>query len=247
VTDSAEGAALVAAVVANPDEDTPRLVYADWLQDRGEDDRAEFIRVQCKIARCQWCGGGGKINSQRACVCKDANYPLRRRERELLRSHGAGWLGDLSDWRAEAVGPTGVAWTVMVGTSAQHVIPVEFRRGFVEQVTCSAEDWLSHGDAILAEHPVTRVTPSTDPRDLDGLDGESRLVLQAETGLLVWKCDRWPGVAFTMPPPVIDVTIDWNPIGTIGTQGFDESVSDVVDEIAQSLGIPPHLLAPPGT
>jgi uncharacterized protein (TIGR02996 family) len=42
--------ALYAAVVASPDDDLPRLVYADWLEEHGDADRAEFIRVQCRLA-----------------------------------------------------------------------------------------------------------------------------------------------------------------------------------------------------
>jgi uncharacterized protein (TIGR02996 family) len=52
--------ALFAAIVANPDEDTPRLAYADWLDEnlpdtkpspsRGPSARAEYIRVQCELA-----------------------------------------------------------------------------------------------------------------------------------------------------------------------------------------------------
>ena len=38
---------LLAAIVAHPDEDTPRLMYADWLQENGQPERAEFIRIQC--------------------------------------------------------------------------------------------------------------------------------------------------------------------------------------------------------
>src|SRR5207253_2658330 len=33
-------------IVANIDDDTPRLVYADWLTENDQDERAEFIRVQ---------------------------------------------------------------------------------------------------------------------------------------------------------------------------------------------------------
>ena len=43
--------ALLAAVRADPDADLPRLVYADHLDDTGDVDRAEFIRVQCELAR----------------------------------------------------------------------------------------------------------------------------------------------------------------------------------------------------
>lgn len=44
-------AALLAAIGEHPDEDTPRLVYADWLDEQGgaaNAARAEFIRVQCE-------------------------------------------------------------------------------------------------------------------------------------------------------------------------------------------------------
>jgi uncharacterized protein (TIGR02996 family) len=43
--------ALLAAIVAHPDDDTPRLVYADWLDEHGQPDRAEFIRLQCELAQ----------------------------------------------------------------------------------------------------------------------------------------------------------------------------------------------------
>jgi uncharacterized protein (TIGR02996 family) len=45
-----EQVALWQAIRENPDEDTPRLVYADWLQENGEEERAEFIRLQCQLA-----------------------------------------------------------------------------------------------------------------------------------------------------------------------------------------------------
>ncbi len=46
-----EHAALIAAIRENPDDDTPRLVFADWLDEHDEPDRAEFIRVECELAR----------------------------------------------------------------------------------------------------------------------------------------------------------------------------------------------------
>jgi uncharacterized protein (TIGR02996 family) len=38
--------ALLSAILAQPDEDTPRLIYADWLQENGQPERADFIRAQ---------------------------------------------------------------------------------------------------------------------------------------------------------------------------------------------------------
>jgi uncharacterized protein (TIGR02996 family) len=39
--------AFLRAIFDNPEDDTARLVYADFLQEHGEDHRAEFIRWQC--------------------------------------------------------------------------------------------------------------------------------------------------------------------------------------------------------
>lgn len=38
--------ALLRTIREHPDADLPRLVYADWLEERGDADRAEFIRLQ---------------------------------------------------------------------------------------------------------------------------------------------------------------------------------------------------------
>jgi uncharacterized protein (TIGR02996 family) len=43
--------ALLCAIYANPDDDTPRLVYADWLDEHGDAERAELIRLQVRGAR----------------------------------------------------------------------------------------------------------------------------------------------------------------------------------------------------
>lgn len=43
---SDEELALIEAIHADPKSDAPRLIYADWLEDKG-DRRGQFIRVQC--------------------------------------------------------------------------------------------------------------------------------------------------------------------------------------------------------
>src|SRR5947208_542084 len=72
--------AFLADVIDNPD-DAPRLVYADWLDEHGEAERGELIRVQCRLARL------GEADPSRA--------ELERRERELLEAHGAKWAEPL--------------------------------------------------------------------------------------------------------------------------------------------------------
>src|SRR5262249_9709898 len=39
------------AICAAPDDDAPRLVFADWLDENAEPERAEFIRLQVRLAR----------------------------------------------------------------------------------------------------------------------------------------------------------------------------------------------------
>lgn len=46
-----EQRALWAAIRADPGDDTVRLVYADWLQENGDEPRAEFVRGQIEAVR----------------------------------------------------------------------------------------------------------------------------------------------------------------------------------------------------
>jgi uncharacterized protein (TIGR02996 family) len=45
--------ALTRSVLEVPDDDAPRLVIADWYEECGEKDRADFIRIQCEMARLE--------------------------------------------------------------------------------------------------------------------------------------------------------------------------------------------------
>src|SRR5947209_4896235 len=74
-------AAFLAAIRDRPDDDLPRLVYADYLDERG-DPRGEFIRTQIDLATLPY---------------DDPRRPeLAARERELLRAHEDEWLGPLA-------------------------------------------------------------------------------------------------------------------------------------------------------
>ncbi len=41
--------ALYRAILTHPHDDTPRLVYADWLEENGHSEEGEFIRVDCRL------------------------------------------------------------------------------------------------------------------------------------------------------------------------------------------------------
>src|SRR5262249_21254931 len=49
VTDMTEREAFLQAIRADPDDDLLRLVFADWLDEQGEHEPADFIRVQCEL------------------------------------------------------------------------------------------------------------------------------------------------------------------------------------------------------
>ena len=38
------------AIRPQPEDDTVRLIFADWLDEHGQQARAEFIRLQCRLA-----------------------------------------------------------------------------------------------------------------------------------------------------------------------------------------------------
>jgi uncharacterized protein (TIGR02996 family) len=68
---------LLRAIFDNPGDDAVRLVYAYWLHDHGEHDRAELIRMQCQLAQCDE---------------EDRPAELRYREMELLNRHAGEWM-----------------------------------------------------------------------------------------------------------------------------------------------------------
>lgn len=82
--------ALLAAILADPDDDAPRLIYADWLEERGDPDRAEFIRLQCHLARSPHGPTRGAAEA---------------RQQELLDRYGPAWarplVGLVREWSFE--------------------------------------------------------------------------------------------------------------------------------------------------
>jgi uncharacterized protein (TIGR02996 family) len=82
---------LEAAVLADPDADAPRLVYADWLQSQG-DPRGELASVQTALRTAKG----------------DAWAKLKTKERELFDTHAATLYGPLLKWRRARL--TGVEW-----------------------------------------------------------------------------------------------------------------------------------------
>jgi uncharacterized protein (TIGR02996 family) len=215
-------AAFLAAIVAAPDDDLPRLVFADWLDEYGEPERAEFIRVQCELAklRAKGCHEGETCNVTGQCAeCnRDVEAePLRRRERELWTAGVE--VGTLPDEAARL-------WTLgLPGDSHSGNWPVlTVHRGFISHVTCSWPDWHRHSAALLAACPIAgakdgqvRLTtwPQWElPEDWDFVDRRVRFpggrwhLISLDDPLVEpannWVAGKilaaeWPGVRFELP------------------------------------------------
>jgi uncharacterized protein (TIGR02996 family) len=73
---------LLKAICQSPEDDVVRLVYADWLEENGDAERARFIRVQCRLASLP------RFDLER--------YELEGEESALRVKHGKKWLKPLA-------------------------------------------------------------------------------------------------------------------------------------------------------
>jgi uncharacterized protein (TIGR02996 family) len=190
-------AALLAAVLAAPDDDAVRLVFADWLEEHGEEERAEFVRLQCRLAEIEREIGrrqffhGLLLERDRLCG----------REVELLPGQRK-----LADAALTAVLGGGFAFNL--------------GRGFVHSVTLPAADWLKHAKALLEAHPIREVRFSTWPCARSRVAVGSQpfgefwtlhpgwsveepqvITMHHDRGMLVRGVlkKRWPLITFTLP------------------------------------------------
>jgi uncharacterized protein (TIGR02996 family) len=69
-----DDAAFLRAILADPDDDLPRLIYADYLDERG-DPRGEFIRAQIEVARLPRGDARRKKLKERATQLRDRHEP----------------------------------------------------------------------------------------------------------------------------------------------------------------------------
>lgn len=82
-----EEPALLASIIADPDSDQPRLVYADWLESHGERDRARLIRVHIALAH-----GPDNADDTRALRAEEGRLEVAC-ENALPRLEGITWGG----------------------------------------------------------------------------------------------------------------------------------------------------------
>src|SRR5581483_4421430 len=144
---------------AYPDDDVPRLIFADWLDEQAkwlppaERDaataRAEFIRVQIALAQLpdnELFPRAGlaydadpeartPLSSASWAAREAARLQLQVADRELQEKYGEEWR---APFRGLATGPT-------------------FHRGFVEEVKIDARQYLRHAHELFATGPIRHI------------------------------------------------------------------------------------------
>jgi uncharacterized protein (TIGR02996 family) len=138
--------ALLRAVIESPDDDLPRLLAADYLEEHGEQECGEFIRIQIDLAKAlsPLAPLGKLIETVRPWIDPDKAVEqvpviadLRKRERELLERHQGEWTPKAR---------------VVDNSQRQYY---EYVRGFPSRLTLSFADWQAHSAALLAGTPAT--------------------------------------------------------------------------------------------
>jgi uncharacterized protein (TIGR02996 family) len=133
--------AFLQAIIENPEDDTPRLVYADWLEENGKPERAELIRVQCERFRLRY--GSPE--------CEARAGKLQARDAELRTKYQKTWVSDLN----------------LPKNRSTHCW---FQRGLVATVWCTVRYFIDHADALLAAAPIEAVCfRRVTPRNVTGL------------------------------------------------------------------------------
>lgn len=211
------------AIRATPDDDTLRLVAADWLEEHGYPRSGEFVRVQVELAQMT------ESQEERADAFDSRFAQLVDRERAL-------WTASLGDgglqlvWGADVLGAT--------GSLTRELQLNDLTRGFLEYLflssPCFIEWWVRYGDHLLTRHPIREVNCSALPSIIVyGPGAESSLGRPAtrtetatEGAMLEWDPNRrifptaailaelrdeepveaavlrlrWPQIGFLLPP-----------------------------------------------
>ena len=163
--------ALLRAILDDPRDDAARLIYADRLEEIGEEERAEFVRVQLALAGMEDCPTSEREPfSFILCRLGCERCTLRLREVELLEAPvtsrfdgdmncAEGWSGGTrkSHWGIAAFKDLQKTGLLYKGNDGRRPLEWELRRGFVAAVTCTCRDWEAHGPRIVAAQPVETV------------------------------------------------------------------------------------------
>lgn len=145
LTNDPDERALLNGVLAAPLDDAPRLVLADWYDENGQEERAEFIRVQCELESL----GFGDPEAEQI-HRNDRVGELARRQRRLYAKSSV-------DLWPSVVPYISLGRAVFDSLSYNDRPCGLIRRGFMAEVRFTLDAWMKHGPEIVRREPVTRV------------------------------------------------------------------------------------------
>lgn len=190
-----QDAAFLRAILAHPDDATPRLVYADWLEEHGGAQHAtmaEFIRVQCESARLYayvsaWSSSPGRAeDGGKAGESLALAQNLDRRAAELFDTLGANPFGACFDGGLCTVTIDPVKFHAALRDDEQPPCLL-VRRGFVEAAAMPLALWVRHGTATVQRTPLRVACLRSEPMSTeDRIRGLASL-------LRALACDDEPG------------------------------------------------------
>lgn len=187
---------LRAAILAAPSDDAPRLALASWLEARaepGDADRAEFIRLQIKLADERVVVDGKAHFGGQLLRAKRARKEMCEREKELRTVAANEWAATLQTHAARLS-----RWLIRPAATrfpdhSAFDATVTFTRGFASSIECTTAKWLAFADRIVARQPIVEVR-LTNGNVTDFCDADIRWIRRDE-----YTIQEWPGVRFRLP------------------------------------------------
>lgn len=122
----------------HPDEDAPRLIFADWLDDHGEEERGRYIREQvagrvCKVTT-------SRFRAWFPPFYHDLGYKLTHHKGATTGYMPPPYLTDYMP----------PPWSQDPDEATLPTPKLVVRRGFLHAVRCSLSTWLSVGPNLVA-------------------------------------------------------------------------------------------------
>ncbi len=164
-----DAVAFIRTMHRSPDDDAPRLVFADWLDDHGEHERAALIRRMVRVPSYRFFWRQSRTAHRPKHEHKEPVNAIRGLKPKLSALCREEW------------------------GARRGVEQVVIRRGFAEAVTMPAHVFLATAGDLFARHPFREVHLSDlQPRASLVQSGTVEASLRPDEP--VW--DQWPAVLF---------------------------------------------------
>ncbi len=236
------------AIATDPDEDSVRLVYADWLEENGEGERAEFLRCQIELAKLdageqfQAEAMVRSLSAKQLAEMSPSGSGIRRQYRQAKEIAG------LPNRVQKLLSANSREWFSLVPLR----IGDSWHRGFVSSLTCSWADWRTHA-ASLAWHPS-----EGEPKGCTACGGTGQIAFSAWNGYHN-GCPACSGTGSRPCPltvcPAVKVTlttlpdewvfhgdrmqVDWNPVLNPDTTSVGRMIRDAYPGVREFVLPPP--------